>query len=110
MLATPAAVFLTAENRQHQFESALASRDVLGQAKGIVMERFEIDAVRAFELLTRMSQNANTPVRGIAEEVISDSGRRARKSRIPLDSPPKLVRPRHHSRTPTADHRRGARL
>jgi AmiR/NasT family two-component response regulator len=43
-----------------------------------MMERFEVDAVRAFELLTRMSQNANTPVRVIAEEVIADSGLRSR--------------------------------
>jgi hypothetical protein len=78
MLATHAAVALIAENRQHQFESALASRDVIGQAKGIVMERFEIDAVRAFELLSRMSQNANTPVRVIAEEIIAYSDRRSR--------------------------------
>src|ERR1700738_4065038 len=75
MLATHAAVALIVENRQHQFESALASRDVIGQAKGIVMERFEIDAVRAFELLSRMSQNANTPVRVIAEEIIAHSRR-----------------------------------
>ena len=36
--------------RQHQFESVLASRDNIGQAKGILMERFQIDAIRAFEL------------------------------------------------------------
>ena len=51
MLATHAAVALIAANRQHQFESALASRDIIGQAKGILMERYDVDAVRAFELL-----------------------------------------------------------
>jgi transcriptional regulator with GAF, ATPase, and Fis domain len=66
MLATHAAVSLTAANRQHQFESALASRDVIGQAKGIIMERFDVDAVRAFELLRRISQESNTPVSQIA--------------------------------------------
>jgi ANTAR domain/GAF domain len=63
MLATHAATALIAANRQHQFESALASRDVIGQAKGIIMERLDLDAVRAFELLRRMSQNSNTPIR-----------------------------------------------
>jgi GAF domain-containing protein len=66
MLATHAAVSLTAANRQHQFESALASRDVIGQAKGIIMERFDVDAIRAFELLRRISQESNTPVSKIA--------------------------------------------
>ena len=52
MPATHAAVALIAANRQHPFESALANRDVIGQAKGIIMERFDVDAVRAFQLLT----------------------------------------------------------
>lgn len=37
--------------RDEQFRSALASRDIIGQAKGIVMERFDVDAAHAFELL-----------------------------------------------------------
>lgn len=53
---------MTAANRQHQFESSLASRDVIGQAMGIIMERFDVDAVCAFELLRRTSQESNTPV------------------------------------------------
>ena len=40
MLATHAAIALITANRQHQFQSALASRDLIGQAKGIVMERY----------------------------------------------------------------------
>ena len=66
MLATHAAVALVAVNRQQQFESALASRDLIGQAKGILMGRFDVDAVRAFELLRRVSQESNTPVKEIA--------------------------------------------
>ena len=72
MLATHAATALIAANRQHQVESALASRDVIGQAKGIIMERFDLDAVRAFEMLIRMS--ANTPVAVIAGEIAGRSG------------------------------------
>jgi AmiR/NasT family two-component response regulator len=77
-LATHAATALIAANRQHQFESALASRDVIGQAKGIIMERCDLDAVRAFELLTRMSHNSNTPVTVIAGEIARRSGHRYR--------------------------------
>lgn len=72
MLATHAATALIAANRQLQFESALSSRDVLGQAKGILMERFKVDAVRAFHLMTKLSQDTNTPVRIIAQRIIDN--------------------------------------
>lgn len=71
MLATHAAVALIADDERLQFQSALASRDIIGQAKGMIMERFDTDAVRAFELLTRLSQNSNTRVAVIAEEIVS---------------------------------------
>jgi len=71
VLATHAAVALAAINREHQFESALASRDNIGQAKGILMERLSIDAVQAFALLKKLSQSTNTPLRTIAQRVIT---------------------------------------
>ncbi|MDV6979291.1 GAF and ANTAR domain-containing protein [Mycobacterium intracellulare] len=71
MLATHAATVLIAANRKRQFESALASRDVIGQAKGIIMERFHVDAVRAFELLTSLSRDSNTPLPMIAQELVA---------------------------------------
>lgn len=72
MLATHAAAALIASNRQLQFESALHSRDILGQAKGILMERFGVDAVRAFDLMTKLSQDTNTPVRVIAQRIVDN--------------------------------------
>jgi hypothetical protein len=57
MLATHAAIAPIADDVRLQFQSALASRDIIGQAKGMIMERFEVDAVRAFEVLTRLSQD-----------------------------------------------------
>jgi transcriptional regulator with GAF, ATPase, and Fis domain len=71
MLATHAATALIADDKQLQFQSALASRDVIGQAKGMIMERFDVDAVRAFELLRSLSQNSNTPLAVVAEEIVS---------------------------------------
>ena len=53
-----------------QFHSALASRDIIGQAKGVLMERFGVDALRAFELLRGLSQKTNTPLRTIAKLVV----------------------------------------
>ena len=71
MLATHAAVALIADDERLQFQSALASRDIIGQAKGIIMERFDVDAVRAFELLKSLSQNSNSRLGLVAEELVS---------------------------------------
>jgi GAF domain-containing protein len=70
VFATHTALAWDIIRRNEQFESALASRDVIGQAKGIVMERFNMDAVRAFELLKQLSQNSNTPLSEIARRLI----------------------------------------
>jgi transcriptional regulator with GAF, ATPase, and Fis domain len=71
MLATHAAVALIADDERLQFQSALASRDIIGQAKGMIMERFAVDAVRAFELLTSLSQSSNTRLTLVAEQLVS---------------------------------------
>lgn len=70
MLATQAAVAFALGDKQDQFHSALASRDAIGQAKGIVMERFQVDAVQAFDLLRRLSQVNNTPLREVAASLV----------------------------------------
>jgi len=70
VLATHAALAWDTVRRDGQFRSALASRDLIGQAKGILMERFDVDAVRAFEMLKRISQESNTPLADIARRLI----------------------------------------
>jgi GAF domain-containing protein len=52
---------------------ALASRDVIGQAKGILMERYKLSADEAFDMLRKASQHLNVKLRTIAEDV-SDTG------------------------------------
>jgi AmiR/NasT family two-component response regulator len=56
--------------RQEQFRSALASRDVIGQAKGMIMERYRLDAVHAFELLKQLSQRSNIKLVEVAQGII----------------------------------------
>jgi GAF domain-containing protein len=48
---------------------AMASRAVIEQAKGILMERYKITAEQAFTLLTHASQRSNVKLRDIAEEL-----------------------------------------
>jgi hypothetical protein len=57
--------------RDGQFRTALVSRDIIGQAKGMLRERFNIDAAEAFRLLTRLSQDSNTRVAQLAEQVVA---------------------------------------
>jgi transcriptional regulator with GAF, ATPase, and Fis domain len=74
MLATHAAIALMEADRRKQFESALASRDLIGQAKGMIMKEFSVDAVAAFELMVKLSQDTNTVLRTVAQQVIDTLG------------------------------------
>lgn len=73
--ATHIALAWNLARRDQQFRSALATRDIIGQAKGMFMERFKIDAVQAFEVLKRLSQNSNTPLVDIAHEIVRSEHR-----------------------------------
>ena len=70
IVATHSALTLDVLHRNRQFRSALGSRDIIGQAKGILMERYEIGATAAFNLLTKVSQESGKPVVVIAKELI----------------------------------------
>jgi AmiR/NasT family two-component response regulator len=50
-------------------KSALESRDIIGQAKGILMERESITAGEAFDVLRRASQHINVKLREVARRV-----------------------------------------
>jgi GAF domain-containing protein len=56
-------------NRQN-LETALVSRNLIGQAQGILMERHKITAARAFEVLVTASQESNTKLVEIAGRVV----------------------------------------
>lgn len=75
VVATHVALAWNLARRDQQFRSALATRDIIGQAKGMFMERFKIDAVQAFEVLKRLSQNSNTPLVDIAQEIVRSEHR-----------------------------------
>ena len=54
--------------------TALDTRKLIGQAQGILMERLDIDADRAFEYLVRQSQARNEKLRAIAEWIVTNRG------------------------------------
>lgn len=59
-----------------QLTEALASRDLIGQAKGILMARESCDAVTAFELLRSVSQQTNRRLVDVAADVVRTGANR----------------------------------
>jgi GAF domain-containing protein len=74
VLAGHAAAAILASREGEQLHSALSTRDRIGQAKGIIMERFKIDDVRAFAMLRQLSQDGNTKLTDVAQRVIDTRG------------------------------------
>ena len=70
IFAAHSSVAWNAARRDEQFKRALTSRDVIGQAKGMLMERYGVNAIQAFDLLRKLSQDSNTPLIQIATDLI----------------------------------------
>jgi GAF domain-containing protein len=74
LLATFAALALAEAQRAEQMHDALGNRDVIGQAKGILMERHGVTADAAFGVLSRVSQAENMKLAEIARRFV-DTGK-----------------------------------
>jgi hypothetical protein len=70
VFAAHSSVAWNAARRDEQFKKALASRDVIGQAKGMLMERYSVSAIQAFDLMRKLSQDSNTPLIQIAADLV----------------------------------------
>jgi len=71
MFASHAAVAFADAQKIDQLNHKAATRDLIGQAKGILMERYNISSDRAFAVLVRVSQHNNRKLRDVAEELVS---------------------------------------
>lgn len=69
--ATHLAATVQVGRREKQFRRMLSNRDVIGQAKGVLMERFDIDAISAYALLARLSKEHQRSVSATARAVLS---------------------------------------
>jgi GAF domain-containing protein len=74
VLAAHAAAAILASREGEELQSALSTRDRIGQAKGIIMERYGVDDIRAFEMLRKLSQDSNQRLVDIAQRVIDTRG------------------------------------
>jgi hypothetical protein len=72
LFATHVAVALQGARKEQRLNSALLTRNLIGQAQGILMERYDLSAQRAFEFLARISQAENIKLSEIAQRLVSD--------------------------------------
>jgi GAF domain-containing protein len=75
ILAGQASVALRVAQKIEHLTTALDSRTVIGQAQGILMHQYGIDADRAFAVLKRLSQDRNVRLLGIAQEIVQNGAR-----------------------------------
>lgn len=69
LVASHAAVAMSSARLGAQLHASIATRQLIGQALGIVMERFKVSEDQAFEVLKRSSQHRNVKLREIAEQI-----------------------------------------
>jgi GAF domain-containing protein len=78
LFAAHAAIALGRARHEHQLNESVASRQAIGTAVGIIMERYRIAEDRAFQFLVRASSTSNLKLRTIAQEVVETANERFR--------------------------------
>ncbi|WP_086661892.1 GAF and ANTAR domain-containing protein [Lentzea kentuckyensis] len=74
LFATHAAIALIGAQREAQLGVAIESRDIISTAKGMLMERHDIGAARAFRMLVEASQAANIKLHEVASCLVERRG------------------------------------
>ena len=68
-LAGHLSVVMAAEREIDQLGLALHNRNIIGQAQGVLMERFEMNADQAFDYLRRVSSHTNRKLAAVATDI-----------------------------------------
>ena len=85
LLASHAAVAFASAEKLDNLHRAVDSRDLIGQAKGILMERYSLDADQAFRFLVRVSSTTGRKLADVARQ-LTDT--RQLPALPPVPSPP----------------------
>jgi ANTAR domain-containing protein len=110
VLARHAAIALATNRTATNLWHAIDARKLIGQAQGMLMERFDVDvdvdvdADQAFAVLRRYSQDNNIKLRDVAQRLVDthdlftpSSLRRTNRrgpANAPIEQPPRPRRPR----------------
>lgn len=73
LFAAHASIALGRARHEHQLNESVTTRQAIGTAVGIVMERYRIPEDRAFQFLVRASSTGNVKLRTIAQEVVDSA-------------------------------------
>ena len=71
LLAVHASLAYKAIETEHQLHAALDSRTTIGQAQGVLMAVYDIDAETSFQYLRRLSSNSNIRLVEVCKDVIA---------------------------------------
>ena len=71
LFASHAALALSAAQKVDSLQRAMDTRNVIGQATGILMERMKITSDHAFEVLVRASQTRNVKLHEVAQTIVT---------------------------------------
>lgn len=96
LFAAHAAIALAGSQAVTSLHQAVASRDLIGQAKGILMERHQLTADQAFRVLTRVSQHENRKLREELTTTGAAAGLPDRTSPPPAGAGADHCRPQGH--------------
>lgn len=75
LFAAHASIALGRARHEHQLNESVTTRQAIGTAVGIIMERYRIPEDRAFQFLVRASSTGNVKLRAIAQEVVDSANR-----------------------------------
>lgn len=70
LLSVHVSVGVSNAERVAHMRRALQTRDVIGQAKGMLMVRYAVGPDEAFAMLVRQSKDTNTPLREVAGQLV----------------------------------------
>ncbi|NMO90597.1 GAF and ANTAR domain-containing protein [Actinomycetospora sp. TBRC 11914] len=73
LFGVQAAMLLYGSEQAAHLQRAVDSRDVIGQAKGILIERFHLTGDQAFQMLVRSSQDTNMKVVDVAQWLLEEA-------------------------------------
>jgi len=77
LFATHASVALAGTRREREFTKAVRNRDVIGQAKGVLMARHRLNEDEAFATLVKFSQTQGLKLFDIAAQLMNAVTREA---------------------------------
>jgi hypothetical protein len=81
LFASHAAIAMAGSRKEHDLALAVSARDVIGQAKGILIERHRVTDDQAFRLLAEASQRSNTRLVEVARCLVETGEPAAARSR-----------------------------